>query len=39
MLLYLTMHVNNNFRTICDFINILRKFVAFLRIVLYYVIN
>nr|DAT02261.1 MAG TPA: hypothetical protein [Caudoviricetes sp.] len=33
------MHVNNIFRILCDFINILRKIVAFLRIVLYYVNN
>nr|DAU33894.1 MAG TPA: hypothetical protein [Caudoviricetes sp.] len=33
------MHVNNIFRILRDFINILRKIVAFLRTVLYYVIN
>nr|DAD83367.1 MAG TPA: hypothetical protein [Siphoviridae sp. ctckx14]DAD85225.1 MAG TPA: hypothetical protein [Siphoviridae sp. ctT3f41]DAT19394.1 MAG TPA: hypothetical protein [Caudoviricetes sp.]DAV15507.1 MAG TPA: hypothetical protein [Caudoviricetes sp.] len=39
ILLYRKTHVNNYFRILCDFINILKKFVAFLRIVLYYVIN
>nr|DAW80989.1 MAG TPA: hypothetical protein [Caudoviricetes sp.] len=31
------MHVNNIFLILCDFIDCLKIFVAFLRIVLYYV--